>query len=57
VIFGKVVLKDELWVITVAEEVTLSDWLDLVIVELEGVFVCELYNAVLKASDRLEKLI
>ena len=56
-IFSEVIAQNKLGVITVAKEVTLSDWLDFVVVKLESVFVSELDHTVLQVANRLKKLI
>lgn len=56
-VFSEVIAQNKLGVITVAKEVTLSDWLDFVVVKLESVFVSELDHTVLQVANRFKKLI
>lgn len=56
IILREIVLKDELRVIGIAEEVSLGDGLYFVIEELEGVLIGELHDVVLECADVFKQL-
>lgn len=56
IILREIVLKDELRVIGIAEEVRLRDGLYFVVEELEGVLIGELHDVVLECTDVFKQL-
>ena len=56
-VLRKIVAKNKLRVVAIAEEIALRNWFDFVVVKFKSMLIRELNHAILLASDGFKKLV